>query len=341
MKINTNEFKSTLSLLNLAAAKSISNENIMTEFIELSSDNGSLYGYTFDNVNYLKIKIGDCTEDFKATVNFFMLYNLIKTIKTDEFEMKVVKNALNIKSSNLNCNIPLQKDASKNLVLLPKFSTKDLSYSDIDMSNIKNNISLIKSIIDLKFSVDCYRHILLSKSILFTNTSDVILIDDTLFTDILLLSYKSIEILSSINGQYAISNNKLYIHNDNIDLMIMEQPKTDYEYKEFLNLFKMTFDYTCTIKGEELNNALNICNLYNYYKAELEFTKDGVYLSIKSIDFRYKISDTSCTEFSYLMSLDRLKKLIVSKDDITISYGNKDLIRVDHDNIHGIFSAGD
>ena len=74
MRISKNTLFDALTILK-DVVSSDKLKSIATSKVELSVKDGTLYGYAFDEINYIKVAITDVTEDILATVDFNSLYN--------------------------------------------------------------------------------------------------------------------------------------------------------------------------------------------------------------------------------------------------------------------------
>lgn len=350
MKINVSDLKRALNLLDNVIIRS-SLDDPMTTLVEFITKDGILYGYGWDKTNYIRVKVTEVDEDFHATLEFVLFFNIVKSIKSDVIDISVDKKnqkIINIKAAEMKCKLNIIYDATKEITSIPtEPALSDDMYQDIDLSKFNSYKSLIKSIIDEHFVEECYQNVYISKSMLFTDLDNVILVNENLFNNNILLKSKSINILSKLDGKYAIAENSkhilsLYVKTEDADLVMIGQDKENYDKDELLTLFSVDFENTCTINGELLSDAINTSNLFSYDQLQLSFEQTGVYIKIKPIDFEYKISDDLCTPCSYEVDRTLLKRLILSKDDVKVSYNKDDsIIRVDYDNIHGIFSLRD
>ena len=128
MKIEAKTLNNALSILGLSTSKELTAKQI-TKVLELSSENGFLYGYTMDKTNIIKYKICPISEDFYACVLFTMINDIIKKC-TDIVELTTTDNALKIKANNIKCSINLAI-ADKTKSKIPKISENATKTFDI------------------------------------------------------------------------------------------------------------------------------------------------------------------------------------------------------------------
>lgn len=106
--------------------------SVLTETLELYSDNKILYLTVTNREYYAQFKLNiNSEEDFHATVNANLFLSLISKTTTEDIELTVDKNNLNIKA-NGNYKLPLIYD-NDNLLVLPKIDLQNInSEFDID-----------------------------------------------------------------------------------------------------------------------------------------------------------------------------------------------------------------
>jgi len=342
MKVQTDKLASAVAILGNAVSKN-DIKTPLSSAIELSTKDGILYGYTFDMTNFLRVEIGPCNEEFLATVEYTQFHSIVKSIKSDEIELTTTKNALNIKSKTVKCKLPLYVDANGNIGKAKKASKPDnVDFTPVDVSKVKSYIPIFKSICRQDFSVECYRYVYFgSKGILVSDTSNVILINDVLFNEDLLLTMKSISLLSLFDEcEYYINTEKhvLYISNDTMNLTIVDQNKELFQYDDMIDLFNsLQIPYQYKLKASSLSEGLGVSNVFQYNSIFFEFNKDGCWLKMAPVDFVYQVDETPGEDFVFTTTKDIIKKFFISNEELTIDYGIDDLIKVTADNISGIF----
>lgn len=341
MKVQTNELLSAVNILGNAVSKN--NVKVpLASAIELSTKDGILYGYTFDMTNFLRVEIGPCDEEFLATVEYTQFHSIIKSIKSEEVELTTTKNSLNIKSKSVKCKLPLYVDANGNIGKAKKASKPEVEFKQLNVSKIKTYFPIFKSIIKPDFAVECYRYVYFgSKGIIVSDTSNVILIDEIYFDSDLLLQLSSISIMNLFDDcEYYINTEKnvLYISNDKINLAIVDQKKSDFQYNDMIDLFSsVEFPSNYKLQASSLSDGLSVSNVFQYNNIFFEFNKDGCWLKMAPVEFVYQVDSTPGDEFVFSTTKDILKKIFIGKDELSIDYGMDDLIKVTADNISGIF----
>ena len=343
MKIQTTKLLEALSTLNNAVTYDITKPKY--SFIELSVTDGHLYGYTNNDRIAINVDIDECSEEFEATVDFNTLYNIIKSIDNDEVTLKIHKNNLVVTSASMKIKVNIIRKAPKPGStevedIIRKMRIKcDTFDNTIDFSSLSNYTSLIKSILRLDLVIECYRHVYFNECILFTDTDNAILIDDNILPHNILLSYESINILSKLKeANYTIKEDKLFVQSNNTKYAIKLPKIDDYQYDDFINLFNESFTDKCSIDGNELANALKLSNNLAYSNIYITFNDKGVFIEIPQVEFMYKISDDTCKETHYRTNKDLLKKLLITKENFDLYYSNPKLIKIEYNNITGIFS---
>lgn len=344
MKINTNDLTNALATLGNGISKK-STAPVVTQMVELSTKDGALYGYTSDEVNYIKIKIADTTEELLAVVDYNTLFSLIKATRSEEIELKSDSKALNVKSPDLKCKLPILVDSVGNIVSISKFwdtIKQPTDYKTVDFSDLKNYMSIIRSIIKEDFVIPCYSFVYFNKDkIMVTDTDNVVEIDRAYFDKDILLNINTVDFLSKMSEvDTYISDEQLFIHTNNIDFISVLMDKSEYQFSDMDELFTADIDYSTTISGESLSTAINMSKLFGFTAVQLNFGDKGVFFNIPQNDFNYRLSETPTNDYSYAINTELASKLLINKQDLEVSYGLAELIKVSVDGVQGIFSIG-
>lgn len=329
MKINTDVLKESLDFLSMGISKAASSPTA-TKLIELSTHEGKLYGYTYDEVNFLRVKICDTTEDFNVVLTFDVFNSLVSSCKDDEIELIIEKKGVKFKTKTMSCKLAnYLQTASTSPVKHPLTTLCDKECTE----DIGQYMSAIKSILNKNHVITCYQNIYFGDAILATDTDNALIINKQVFTEDLLLSYHSVEILNSLgNFNYAIKTENgwtsLYVKTENKVLYITTFKRDEYQYNDFKNLLKVDIPNAVDIEKTDLNNGLSTASLFQSANIDIVMSKDGVSLVIPSDDFNYKISTIPCEDFSYRVPIATVKRMLCLDQKITLFYGNKDFIKI-------------
>ena len=349
MRISKNTLFDALTILK-DVVSSDKLKSIATSKVELSVKDGTLYGYAFDEINYIKVAITDVTEDILATVDFNSLYNIVKATRSDVVDLSSDNKALSFKSEDLNCKLPILVDSSNTIVLISDFwdnVNKPTTFKKANFETLKAYIPNIKSVLIENFVIECYSNVYFSTDkIMVTDTDNIITINQSYFDTNVLLNMRAVEFLSKLaEVEYAIDDGKLFINNDNVEFVSIIQDDSEYQYDDLNNLFTAQFDYSITISGEDYNTAIGLSKLFSYPNIDLHFTKKGLFFTIPQMKFEYRLSDTPFVsndgkdDFTYTLKSEIAEKLLISKQELTLNYGDPSIINVNFDNIQGIFSV--
>lgn len=348
MDISVDKLKEALSILSNAVSKK-NTDKILTKMLELKTNNGILYGYTYDQVNFLRVKIDNVSEELNATVDFNTFSSLIKNISSDTVSIKLTEKGIAIKSNTLKVTLPILIDGSGLKVTGISANWKGINipstFNKIDVSKLKDYMSIIKSFIVEDFKIECYRNIYFNTDyILATDTNHIVKITDSFFDKDVLLKYNTVDFLSKLSEiEYAIDDKTLFVKSENFNYMALLQNKDDYQYEDLSNLFSMKFDHTIEIDGYDYSNALSNSKLFTYNAVGLQFNSEGLFFRLASNDFSYKLSDEPYNgkdDCIYTINKDIAPKLLLTKDKLTINYGDPKIINVVTDNISAIYSVG-
>ena len=343
MKIDTSRLKECLSFLGLAISKN-SSDRPFTKMIELSTENGYLYGYTDSGVNNIKMKICATSDDIQATVAFSLFYDVVKNCD-DTLELKATDKALNIKSNNLKCKIPIHTSATGTSGIK---HPKTVSDNDIDFSNMKDILHICKSIVDPEFPIICYRNIYFGDKTMVSDTDNVAIIDNKFFNEPMLLPLSSVEILSKLEKcKYKIMSKdkdpntirkKLEISTDEIDICMLSELTTDYQYDDLLELFNIDIANKTTVDVSNLSKAVSTSKLFKA-TPNLVFDTNGTSLQIEASDFSYTINNDNLEAHTYRLAESTIKKLLANKTDtIDLYFDSNGLLKCIADNIESILS---
>lgn len=342
MIINSTEFINKLNYLGMGVAKNIADKPIYN-LVLFETDNGIVYGYTSNGKNSIKVEIGPTADDFYALVDYVSLLKFVKYCDGD-IELTTTPKFIQIKSSNIKGKLP--NGASG----VPKGKSGITFEALNEYPNTLGgeiNLSMIKTLLNPTHPVEIYQYVYFGDAILVTDTDNVLCISNKIFDRDLLLDIDSVQILSSVSNisySYVSTNNilKLAIKSDEVyaELAIRNDADGDFQYDDLMNLFTdYNGDYT-QINISELSKAMDAASMFGANPI-LAFNKDGIFIKIEASDFTYKLSDQSCTNHSYIISKDIVKKLGVIGKTCNIYYTNEGLIKCETDQFKVIVSAED
>lgn len=346
MKIDAKLLQDSLAFLGLGVSKIISDRPI-SKMLELCTENGFLVGTTCDGINNIRLKICATTETLNALIEYELFNNIIKSC-TGEIELiEQNNNVIQVKSSSMKCKV--LSSYYRNNTSMPHTKMENCVH-DIDFTNLSEILPISKSIIDPNFSIDCYRHIYFGDNIMVTDTNNVAIINKKFFNTPVLLSYKTIEILSKLNkAKYIITNEihsstnreykKLYVKTDSIEFVCLSKFMQLFQYDDLNDLFSMTATDSITLNKEVLNKAYNTAKLFKNSKVLFIFDTNNVSLRVDQSDFTYIISDVGIsTKHIFKATDDLMKKILTLSDKITISIFDN-MIKCSSKDIEEIFSV--
>ena len=342
MKVSTNELVTALSLLGNGISKK-STARIETKMVELSVEDGVLYGYTSDGINYIKTKISDTTEDILAVVDYNMLNNLVKATSSETISIKADAKVVSIKATDLSCKLPILIDSMGNIVKISKFwSTVTIpkTYNTVDFSSLNEYIPTLKNVIKEDFVIPCYSCVFFNKDyIMASDTDNLIRIDVSYFDSDILLTLNTTEFLAKLGEvDTCVTDDMLFVHTDTLDFISRLQDKSEYQNEDLNGLIEVSQPYNVNISGEKLATALNMSKLFGFNVVQLVFGSDGVFFKVPQQDFNYKLSDEAKADFTYNLNNDVISKMLLSKKDFTLNYGEANMVMVTVDNTYGVFS---
>ena len=338
MVVKSDELKTKLSLLGLAVAKEAT-ASYKYKVIIFSSTGTDLYAYTYDGINNIKMFIGQVNSDVFAIIDYVTFTSFIKSCEGD-ITLDFKESFVHIKTATSKCKLSLINTVTsdKNSIVDPTCShpfnndfTKDIP------------ISILKSILDTNHVVTSYQKVCFNDCIMVTDTNNVIIVNDRIFSKDILLNYSSIELLKSIhNIKYTFIKNKtpkMYITSDELDASIEVDLNEDneFQYDDLKDLFDTINGPSVDINSKVLSKAMATSQLFKIDPI-IEFNSNGIFLKIATVDFEYKISDAVCNDRSFILKPDVVKKIIMIGDTVKIYYNNSDLIKCESGNISEILS---
>lgn len=346
MEIIKSNLVSALDILGYGVSKETTETPISEISIELKTFDNVLYGFTNNGYIRIKQKIMDVNEDFNITVDYNMFLNIVKSIKDETINLIKNKNILKIESESVKCKLNLAIDAhgkkEDNMISVIDTIIKDFPSNldnTADISSIKKYFALFKTISNDDF-IEPYNGIYFGNTIMVTNLEDVVSVDSHIFKEDALLSFKEVQLLTRFdNIEYTTLNRFLYIKSGDTYIILTKLNRSNYQYKDIMELFQESFNSSCQINGSELINALNIDKIFSTgSNLGLHFYEKGVEILAPNGEFNYTVSNNKCDVGEYLIKKDLIRKLALSKDEITIYYGNDQIIKSTSDDISGIFS---
>lgn len=341
MVVNNTEFKTKLNLLGLAISKNITSK--MSERVILfDTENDTVYAYTCDGVNNIRVEIGKTNEDFYAIVDYSTFTNFIKSCEGD-ITLEPKDKYIYIKSSNVKCKLPTYNhEVARGNSGIPS-PVKNYSYDTALNETI--DLRIIKSILDPNHVVEIYRKIYFGDFIVVSDTDNVIKINKKVFSEDVLLDLSSVEILNAItNISYSFASagkiKLLCVKSDELyaTMVITNNDNNDFQYTDFIELFDTVNGHSIVLNTSDLSKAVNAGAMFKV-APNIVFNPKGIFARIDSVEYIYKISDVVCEDRTFELSSDLVKKLTALDKEITIYYTNSDLIKCETTDISEILSV--
>ena len=341
MIINRDSLVKSLNYLSMAVSKTIVSKN-SEKLLLLESKGDTVYGYTCDSINNIRVEIGKSTDDFYALVEFASFFSSIKSCEGD-ITLETKGKFIQIKASNVKCKLPTYNHEVKRDATGIPDPTNNYTYTNKLTDKIE--LGILKTIIDPNHPVEIYKKIYFGDYIVVSDTDNVLRINKKIFTEDIILNVSSVEILNNLsNIEYTYINDngirKLAVKSDELYavFVITENTNNDYQYTDFIDLFNSVAGSNIIIDSTVLAKAMSAAAMFKT-TPKIVFNPKGVFLQIDNVEFIYKISDKSCEDHIYELPADLVKKITVIGKDITLYYTNDDLLRCDCGNIHEILSA--
>lgn len=327
MQIQTSCLKEALAFLGKAVVVD-KNKPMATSLVELSTHNGALYGYSYDEENYLRIKVCDTSEELNITVSFDLLNGLVSSTTDDEISLTIEKSSVKFKTNVISCKLPKYD----NVVIHPKTAQCDNKITQEEFNEYAS-LSAIRSVLNKRHSIPCYSNVYFGDTMMVTDCNNVIISRKKLFTQNILLSYKSVEILSQLgdfNYGLVVSgfSGFLYVTTGDKTLFIMTPDMSMYQWADVMELFDQVAAGNITITRTDLAKAINTASVLKLEKLYLVFNEKGAFLYIKNHDFKYRLSETPCQNVVYYTNIEAIKKLLVLGDSMELYYGTDGFIKV-------------
>lgn len=345
MVVNKDQLKDKLDLLGLAVAKSNSCKQV-EKMIRFESIGDTVYAYTFDGINNIRVSIGKCNEDFYALVDYNLFSNFIKSCEND-ITLEAKNKFLHIKSSNVKCKLPTYNhEVDRKQTGIPN-PVNNYDYDKTFEEPI--DLNLIKSILDPTNIIETYRLIYFGDNIMVTDTDNVIKIEKRVFDEDVLLHLSSIYILNNAtNCSYSFSSFKnnthklLCIKSDEFyaTSIVGTNENNDFQYNDLLGLFTDISGDKVTLDTTILSKAINASNMFKINPV-IVFNNKGIFVQIDAIEFIYKISNEKCDDRTFELSQSLVKKITSLGKEVAIYYTNKDLIKCEVDGVAEILSVNE
>lgn len=341
MVVNNEDLRKKIGLLGMSVSKNVASKQ-SEKMIRLESKNDIVYGYTSDGINNIRVEIGPCTDDFYAIVSYDTFASFIKSCDGD-ITLETKSKFLYIKSSNVKCKIPTYNHETKRESSGIPDPTGNYTYDKTITEPI--DLRLIKSVLDPNHVVETYRKVYFGNSIMITDTDNVIMKEVKVFNEDILLDISSIELLSVLNNiSYTIVTTdkvkRLCIKSDELyaTIVVTENENNEFQYDDFVGLFKDVAGASVLIDTSVLAKALNASSLFKV-NPHIVFNPKGIFVQIDSVEFIYKISSTACEDRVFELSPNVVKMLTTLGKDVLVYYTNSDLIKCEVDNTKEILSV--
>ncbi len=340
MIVNGDELRKKVNLLGMAVSKNVASKQY-ERMLRFETDGDTVYGYSIDGVNNIRVEIGKSTDDFYAIVDYNTFSNFIKSCDGD-ITLETKGKFIQIKSSNVKCKLPTYNHEAERGKTGINDPTGDYKYS----RKINDTIELgtLKSVLDPTHVVETYEKIYFGDNIMVSDTDNVLIIEKRIFDEDILLDLSSVEILNSIsNVEYDIIKegklNKLAVKSDELyaTMVITENSNDDFQYNDFMELFTDIDGGSVKLDTTILSKAMSAAAMFKTVP-NLVFNPKGIFLRIDSVEFIYKISDDTCEDHTFELTNDAVKKLTALGKELTIYYTNQDLMKCETDGKKEIIS---
>ena len=330
MNISTADLRKALQVLGLATSTK-SSLPPATRLIELVTEDGFLYGYTFNKVCYLKYKICPSTEDICVNVDFNLLFSLVKGVDGDTIKITHKNNSLTFTSSKFTTKIQCfisQNDGK----LIPHIDEYD-SYPYHFDADMKDYMALSK-FINPKIAVNCYTGMYFGDNIMVSDINNVAIIRDHLFPSNILLNPTGLSLITDLKEfDYNINPKEraLFIKTNEVIGKVYTMPLDEFQYDDYVELFDINIADSIELESADFVKAIATANKLKFKELNLTFCSKGVALSGDRSNFQYLLSKTPCTmDITYKMNISTLQKMILG-DKMTVFYGNTDFIKIVND----------
>lgn len=339
MKIESDVLKEKLKYINFGISKN-NTDAYRHRAIRFSTVNDTVYAYSFDAINNVKVEIGTTDKDFSATIDYATFANFIKSCE-GEITLSTSAKSMNVQTSVLKAKLPIYPSHSKNNGIPEPV----LINCDKELNN-NFRLDLIKLILDENHPVDAYQKVYFGDKMMVSDTDNVLILDDKLFDTDIMLSYSSIELLNNLtDAKYSIKKDDklsiLYVTANELDakIIISNNINGEYQYEDLLNLFSDCNGSSIDIDTKTLSKAMSTSQLFKSVP-DLIFSNNGVFLNIDTADFSYRISNVSCEDKKITLEPKIAKRICSIGDTVTLYYKceEESLLKVEHANISEILS---
>lgn len=340
MIVNGDELRNKVNLLGMAVSKNIASKQY-ERMLRFESTGDTVYGYSIDGVNNIKVEIGKSTDDFYAIVDYNTFSSFIKSCDGD-ITLETKGKFIQIKSANVKCKLPTYNHETERGKTGINDPTKDYKYS----KKINDTIELgtLKSVLDPMHVVETYEKIYFGDNIMVSDTDNVLIIEKRIFDEDILLELSSVEILNNIsNIEYDIVTEgklkKLVIKSDELyaSIVTYENIDNDFQYNDFMDLFNDITGSNVILDTSNLSKAMSAASMFKTVP-NLVFNPKGIFVKIDNVEFIYKLSDVKCEDHTFELTADIVKKLTSLGKELTVYYTNQDLMKCEADDKKEIIS---
>lgn len=329
MIVNGDELRKKVNLLGMAVSKNVASKQY-ERMIRFESTGDTVYGYTIDGVNNIRVEIGQVSEDFYAIVDYNTFASFIKSCEGD-ITLETKGKFIQVKSSNVKCKLPTYNHEVPRGQSGINDPTGNYTYDKQLGGTIE--LGTLKSVLDPTHVVETYEKIYFGDNIMVSDTDNVLIIEKRIFDTDMLLDLNSVEILNALsNVEYTIITEgklkKLAVKSDELYALIVitENTNDDFQYSDFMDLFNDIGGNSVTLDTSILSKAMNAAAMFKA-APNLVFNPKGIFLRIDSVEFIYKISDAACEDRTIELTGDVVKKLTSLGKELTIYYTNQDLMK--------------
>lgn len=346
MKVKTKDLDWLLKTVVNAAGKI----NIMpiTSSVTLFVEDNQLYACATNRIDTLfgHIDVED-KKDFKATVDIITLQKLVHSLTTDEVELNMKKDYLQIVANGKYKLMTLVDGRGTEIHIDDtrfKPSAPPITINADVFSTIKSQLSI--SLAEKSFVEESYKDYYIGEVALTTNTDNASMLRVSPFNSEKYKVYaKTIELLSLFEGQIEMSqdfSNKRTMFSGNNLCLVTSMLELDrcpnFEAEAFVEIFNERYDYSVECNKKDFIEVLNRFGVLCQQNITINLN-NGILFTSSDDTFEEKL-DIPChidkiIQINYVVLLKYLKT--IDSDTFTLSFKD-DLIKLTGKNVEHILS---
>ena len=364
MIIKTKEFQE--SCKKILEAVDTTSKQVFDETLELKTVNNKLHLNVTNGEYYVSVIFtDDVSEELHATVNATRFLTLVSKFTTEDLELKVVNNSLNIIANgsyklpfiyNSNSEMYVPKEININNVTTEMSFNGDILLGILNYNSKELNKGAITRAVQKMFYIDeqgcltfttgaCVNNFTLDKPIKMLLSAKLVRLfklfnkDDTVN---LTFGYDSVGEVVQSKVRFETSSISITSLLTSDDTMINSVP-----VKAIRSRASMPYTYNVELSKDELLSAIDRLSIFSdsMDNVKLEFKQDKVILkdfkedSIEYVDYNSMPPET---EYELYINLRDFKLTLDScmEQFITLSYGNKQAVLVSRGMIKNIIPEG-